>query len=600
MSGKASRVIGFVGLMGAAMLAVPGCATDARDDGAPASEDELGYRVGANMVATDKSTLRLLEGYNSLLDEGYSSCVVPVRSDSGPPVSVGNVAERFEIRYVDSRVELANELGIDLGLGVKYGPINIGFSFGFLNSYRKSNTSVTFLVRAVQSYTVANLRGVQLRPEMVELLKNDEDAFVQRCGDGYVNGIVHNAELSVLIRFDANTEETARQIKAEISGGGGATAAGQSGEVDGNLRTRLVNNSRRADVTASVVIGTRGFLASGTPSAGSFVSLGTGITNETFDRIEQLGKAMGKSISEDICRDGGAVPGSCAVAGLGYENNPSRNARPSAVLFAGYNKAQNAPTTTAAFNPYRRIQEKLNTTEDHLRTISVLQTKMENAYYNEIAPFIEASPEERARYNVAPPAAALLRPQQVSSLVETWRAKFAPSDGARIGTVTGRAYELADACWQGVKLGDYAGCNPGQRADETETYAFVKNELDRYVASGRCPPPLRQGQLRELRQGELPRPPGDARARLPYSDEVARLAPVVASVPREGKTWFKDDTGRCRDDAYFENPLSGGPASIAQAYKCHRSGGWLAPWTWMSLDAICVPANGPFGSIPNL
>lgn len=602
MAGRFSRIHGFVGrawmaapLSLFALVALSGCASDVRgdEDSSPRTEDEL-QRVGSSVLDTDKTTLRPLSGYNSLLDEGYAPCV-DAAPGSGPALSVGNVTEKFEISYVSSRVQLAKELGIDLGLGVKYGPASGRVDFGFLNSYNQSNTSVSFLLNAKQTYTVSNLRAAKLTEDALSLFQNEPDAFVQRCGDGYVEGLVFSAQLSVLLRFDAPTEETARQIKVDLAGSGGATVAGQGAQIDANLKTKLVNNVRRAGVTANVVVASNGFLVSGNPhAAAQFVPLGNGITDETFTKIEQLRVAMGKSLLDDLCRDG-LDGGNCSTGPApGYERNRTRYAKPSSVLFAGYNRAVNAPVGGGSDNPYQRIQTKLRDAETYLRAFSNLQIKMENAYYNEIAPFLQATPEQRAVYNVAPPAKPLLKPQDVTATVEAWHAKFRPSDGLSMGAVVEQNYREANECWRNAVLGDYSVCLDGP-ADGKSAFRAAAAELEAYTNTGRVLP-LRYAKgnrgTYQAAQNSCARVKDIVNARFPSSDEVARLAPVVASVARDGKVWYKDDAGRCDKQPYFENTFSSS-ASVEQSYKCYSPSFWSS----QSLDAFCVPPNGAFGSI---
>ena len=586
-----------------------GCAAPSPAEEGPAPTDvdadaaHVGNRVGANVVSTDRGTIRLLDGYNSLLDDTFASCVTPTRTGEGSSLAVGNVSERFNIRYITSRVELAEELGIEPGIGAKYfqsglAEINGRIGLGFLQTHRQTNTSVTFLLRAVQSYTVSNLRGVELTREARELLERDQDAFVRRCGDGYVNGIVHTAELAVLIRFDAATEELARELKADLAGGVALAdpSTGQGGGVDGNLKTKFVTSARRDGVTANVLVASRGILVSGSTETEGIVPLTSGVTDETFAKIEQLRTAMGRSITDDVCRDGGgggAEP--CAIEPVGYAENAARNARPTAVLLAGYNKAENAPPITDTFNPYRAIQDKLARAENFLRGFAVLDLKMQNAYFNEIAPFVGATAEDRVAYNVAPPGAPLPTYEAVAGTVESWRATFAPNDGVRMGTATAMLHEASAACWKGAKLGDYDRCLASP-AESTGAYRVVAAAITEYETTGRVLP-LRfaKGKPAVYAAASCKDIENLFDVRLPDRNEVERLAPVVAARARDGKAWYSDTPERCAFAPYFE--AGAASSSMADAHKC---GQVLNVSSWLQLDTMCVPVSGPFGTIPPL
>ncbi|MBP9111825.1 MAG: hypothetical protein KBF88_03410 [Polyangiaceae bacterium] len=555
------------------------------------SEDNLGRRVGAASVTTDRKDLRLLSGYNSLLDEKMGDCVRGNDVVDSPSISVGSVDETSAWKLIDSRDTLSKEMGLDLGLGIKYGPIGGRADFGFLNTYNRTNTSVSFLLKATISYTVTNLKSVRIEPESAALLEESPDKeFLRRCGDGFVSGIKYQNALYVMIRFDAATEEKAKEIRAELSGGGGFTAGGKGVEIDGNLKTRLLNAKTKQGVTASVFMTAPGFIASG--AANTVVPLADGVSADTFAQLEGIRQEMGRSIRNDICRDGGDTGQCNGVDAPGYEANRSRAAVPVEVFPGTYGKAENAPSG----DQFRSIRDKLTAVETYVRDYENLRMTMNDAYYVELKPFLGLPQTEQVKYNTMT-GQALSRAADVRAYAESWAKKLQPvDDNGNVGELPDQLNLAVEACWKNAIEGDYSDCNIGRKASSQPAYKTVAAELAKYNKLVKLSYfPVGERSLGSAKNCYFYGSTG--KMHLANKDEILRLAPVVAAASKEGKAWFDDNAGICDGDLqpYIESSqFSTGDARL----MCHKDK--FGFWNNWELQTFCVPDTGLFGQYDTL
>lgn len=530
-------------------------------------------------MATEAGDVTILHGFNKLLDQTAAPCLAPV---SGGGYRVGNVEEKFDLSLVGSREELARQLDVDLGLKVKYKVVDAQGSFDLLDSFKSSRTSVTFLLRAVQQYRVLSTRAVELVPFARELLAKDPTGFLNQCGNLYINGIKYEAQFHVLIRYEARDEQTANAIKAEL-------AITTPAPISGMVKTALDRTAKRADVSVTVGVASRGFLVSGTPASSSVVAslLGSGVSIETFAKVDELRAAMAASIRTDICRDAGGKE----CDGPGYEANTLRSASPAGVTLVSYEKAVNAPRAGNGWNGYEEIRKTLAGADRYLRDYIKLQNQVEAVYLDEVDAFLSAGEARKLEFGLAPPAAPVFHLEELSSTASLWASKFRPETGS----TTGALDDVILECWSGASSGNYAPCRG--TVSDGPVFRAATADLDSYRRTGRVMP-LR---FRAIDRGldyqaarnlcaELVDERG-LRMRLPGLDEAERMGiPVAhANLPRAADPhrymiWHAHSQLCGGGPSAFDNPPDA--TSTTQHAKC--------PAANVQLPTLCVPTTGPF------
>ena len=222
-------------------IGVLACACVA-DDGLDEEWGEAGKSddpTSGGVVATHSPDVRVLDGFHALLDATSGQCLEP--TGSGPAYSIGAIEKLFELRFVSAKEDLAKTLGIDVGLKVKYGAGSGAATASFLDGFKQTSSATHLLASARASYRVTNRRPVALTADAGALLASDPRAFLHRCGNFYVNGVEHEAQLFVMIRLDGLTEDASRAIHADL----GLTAGAAPINVDASVKCKLETLAKR-------------------------------------------------------------------------------------------------------------------------------------------------------------------------------------------------------------------------------------------------------------------------------------------------------------------------------------------------------------------
>jgi hypothetical protein len=134
--------------------------TPTSSDSCDSERCDLGGNGGT--YPTRNANVKLLRGYNTLYDRAdLSTCVTPLE-ESKLTLAGGQEAD-IEVMYVESRSELARELGLDLSLGVKYAGIGEGnIGVDMLSNFNSKNQAINLLVKLERHYKVVNQTDLRL------------------------------------------------------------------------------------------------------------------------------------------------------------------------------------------------------------------------------------------------------------------------------------------------------------------------------------------------------------------------------------------------------------------------------------------------------
>ena len=485
---------------------------------------------------------------------------------------------RFRIptlRVIQTRQQLAEELGIDLKGGGSLDVAKAEIGFNLLNEFSRSSDKVAFLLRVTEDYAVLRRQGdgasVRLTERARGLLESgDLNAFASECGSHFINGVRYGASIDVLITFSSDDQRSLQQLNASV----GAQAAGVPAELDASLKRSMEEKSQNLDI--SIATSASGFSLAvpadeiaglgvecrdvartiGDHSAASGVDslLADLVTQQPdalprlFAHIDCLKELMHHSLATDaeLCR----TEGECTLT----------NAAPREVILEEYRAAEASD-----------LVEQLATVEAERRRLAVeledlgaMRVRTRSAYWDEIAPFVSAEHAQKATFVVAhrPEFADLPTLQSVANQAADL---FAP-DPQRPGTIERDLTRLIDDCRARASNDLHHTCIPqGTLIEQDPTYAAAEEALRFYEAQNRLVP-LQVVIAPEAMRYSIPGVedalefceslgPG---YRLPRVDELRALDLLVDAGPVPNHTmWHSDDADECSLSGAFYDPASG-------------------------------------------
>jgi hypothetical protein len=577
---------------------VYGCAADAGGPGGSGraggeTDDGKADQPTGNgaLYATRNENVEILHGLHTLFDRTAGRCVQGDGANAAE-VRVGNTTSMFEAVHISSREELARELGIDLGLKVRYGISSGNASLNMVNNFTRSSRSAHLLLKTTFEYSVTNRSALSLTEEASGLLADgDVNRFVSRCGTHYANGARYGAQLFILLRFSAQNESTATDLNASL----GIRVQTGVTSVRGDLRARLSTASQREGVSVSVTVVPRGFdTAAGAEAAPSFVSLvSNGFNDATFGVIEQIWQAMQRSVSRDMCRDAGE--GQCdGVAAPGYFRNPRRWSEPLGVALGFYDGVGNVPAGSGA--QFATVRDNIRLVERYVRAFSEMKERMEMAHNDEVDVFLRAPDSLKAGFNVAVPGEARWTVEDLVRTANVWRQNFYPADrGNPVGWDVERMGDRISECWNRAASNVMETCGTFEEAGD---FDHGLAQLEKYRDEAR---------ILELRYTIAPALMsyqaavdhcGEQGWRLPTVAEAGLVAPLVGFGPLPATTetpheaWLLWNGRPCEADGASHVELFNSPADPA-------AGGTYCAGPERQMAVICVPPTGPMPLLPD-
>jgi hypothetical protein len=171
------------------------------------------------VVASRNAKVRLLIGYDPTFDGTHTRCVESGKDVAATKVVADNFAASMELLHVVSRNQLADELGLDLDLGIRYKVASADGTLNLVNSFSQSRNAVNMLLKVTAEYTAivdASASNLQLSSDAVTRLKAGAARFQRSCGATFVQGVVYGARYYQLVIYEAADEETASKLRATL------------------------------------------------------------------------------------------------------------------------------------------------------------------------------------------------------------------------------------------------------------------------------------------------------------------------------------------------------------------------------------------------
>lgn len=572
--------------------------------GCVGSQDDLDCEEGkcdgnGGLFNTFNGNTQLYGGYHTLFDKTSSQCVKPAPGATGAQVSVGGLSETIDLTAINSREELANELGIDLGLKVKYLTTDADATVNLVRKTKTTSTSINLLLKVSRSYVVRNKHAVVLDDTGIAKLNAGAAAFVQACGTNYVNSVRYGSNLFVLITYEARDEQTALDVKSSLGIKAGALGAA---DVTADTKARVSKAAAISGVNVRVRGVAHGFSIGGTNASSTLVSdlLGSGVNPTTFTKVDEIRTHMAKSLELDACRDAGN--GQCdGQPAPGYFNNTRRGAMTTGIDLGFYDALPNVTTAT----PFKAIKEQTTKIERFVRDWAELEERMAVVYRNEIEPFLLASATDKAAFNIAPPGKPKRTPNELLTVASQWSEQFFPDSGTQIGTTYELAANTIKDCWTRASVDFTVKCTPNDMpGSETAEWKSVLAKINQYGAEGRILPiqfKVHSAIAHRQINGSCAKFNTSGITYRPATlTEVPLLAPLVGfgAVTWNGdgpnETWFShpNPAQHCGQTSGFPNPFfRNNPGASATEFSCGAEDGVV--FDGREINMICVPSGGP-------
>lgn len=530
--------------------------------GCSAAEEEAGWSPDAlrsdpsASVPTIDPGVHLLGGYNAFLDRASPNDCVERQEDVQP--DVGATDGSFYLRHVKSREELAKELDVDINASLTMPQGSVDATTKIVKSFKQSSTTVTFLVRSFRSYTVTNHAPLQLSEKGRDIIaRGDVKEILVKCGGSFAQTVKYEAEVVALMQFEAQTVESAQNIRSSF---GGSANVPVGGSAKAQLQSKAEQTASSNNASLSLTVMASGFV-SNAQTAGDLVE-------GTFQKIDDLRAEMAASWDRDIAADRND-----------YFGHRNRNVKPVVVGQASYAAIADAPEDTN----YGELTTTLARAEEFVNGIAPVYLRMEAVHNDEVKRFL-SDQNNQYRYNLA--VAPKLKTGDLVPIAQNWAAKFGPDGSRQNGSLVAPLRMAIERCMSSASAsGDYDACTPDQIIDRDKSNA--EEALAKYAREGRIVPVT--AWMPQLGREMSYRNANDeclaASMRLPKREEMAYIAPAVTALTGDrGEAWFAAD-GTC-GKPYFANGSGQG------VYGCADSFVEGLPW-YEDRPVVCVGRGGP-------
>jgi hypothetical protein len=602
-------------LLAPLLVALPMAAGCVADDAIDSQED---FSKESEILTTYNGDLSLIGSYNELFDKaGDTPCVR--YEDGAQHARVTEPTRDLSIDMVKKKEDLAQKLGVDLNMKARYATVSGNATVSLLNEYTSATNAVTYLLTARTDYVVRDQikegQSIVLTDAGKAALSQGPAEFYRQCGTHYIDAVRYGARFYLMITYKANSHSSKTQMDATLGIDGALMGSG-------DVKTRLERAANVAGVSVTIKGASNGFWLDSKPAAELVKTLASAQINENmFVAATQLYFSMVAQVENEYCLDSG--DGSCKGAtSPGYFARNERDAAVTGVQLGGYHNLANAQWEGSE-NPFQVIKDRVEVTRRFIRNWSELEIRMDNIYSDEIKPFLESAPKDKALFNIAPPGKALRTPMEVFEVAKTIEEQIYPPTGGVMGWYREDIQDRIVACMNKVNIDVTSSCTESDElfegkdasgeleADDTkqwnELYKFfddyhaTKRILPLHVAygtkavtygnaQGHCDYLAKQLNKTLSEQGSS----NKVVYRLAKGVEVKSLAPVLgygnvqwtdSDIPHA--TWFSPGNGMgiCSPDyPYYQNE----PASTFAGSGCAVNDYWDD-----DLIPICVPASGP-------
>ena len=600
------------GSMVAACLLASGCLVE---DGAESQDEAV---TESDIVTTYNGDLSLLGSYNELFDKAADTQCVRYEN-GGEHARVAEPSRDLSIELVKKKEELAQKLGVDLNMKTRYAMVGGNAAIGLVNEYTSATNAVTFLLSARSDYVVRDVikegQSIVLTQEGKDALAEGPGEFSRRCGTHYVDAVRYGARFYLLITYQASSHESKTKMDANLGIDGGLAGSG-------DIKSRLERAAKTDGVNVTIKAASNGFWLDSKPAAEVVKALeSASVDQNLFAAASQLYFAMTKEVENEFCMDAGQAQCRDGVS-PGYFARSQRDAAVTGVQLGAYHTLKNA-TWESPENPFEIIKGRVEAAKRFVRNYSELEVRMDNIYNDEIRPFLESAPKDKAMFNIAPPGKPLRTPTEVFNVAMDIDELIYPPTGGVMGWLRKDIHDRIVACLDKVNVDIIASCtsddelqagteDPGREleADETkawnELYAFFedyhnnKRILPLHVTFNDNAVTFKRAQehcdsLASKLNKELAENGSSNKIvyRLARGSEIKALAPVLShgnvqwtDADIQHATWYNPNNGNsCSPDyPYYKNE----PAGSTATYGCA-----LNDWWDDDLVTICVPASGP-------
>lgn len=205
--------------------------------------------------------------------------------------------------------------------------------------------------------------------------------------------------------------------------------------LDANVKAKLETLAQRQDVVVETHVLDRGFLVDGGTGALLSSLLEGGLSSDTFAKVDAIRNAMLASLAQDAAEEA--------------SGDAIREAVPVNVDLRPYARATNA-LIGGPGSAFEKVRHLVDGADRHLRELSRVAARADAVLDDELAPYLSATSDARARYGIAPPAAPVYRPSELVDIARRHHDRITAAKSevdARIGDCWNAAVEGAlDAC----------------------------------------------------------------------------------------------------------------------------------------------------------
>lgn len=172
--------------------------------------------------------IKVGSGFNSLNEQVAGDCMEnsslttlseDATANSGTNPGPATARNDVVITYLEDFRRLAQHLGVRAEAHVRFFFASLSGEAEYANSSDFSRHSSFLLATATLRKETERLRNYLIKPDALELLKNNPRAFFKRCGDQFVAGRIKGASFTAIVEIRDTTEDTRQTIRGKVGAG---------------------------------------------------------------------------------------------------------------------------------------------------------------------------------------------------------------------------------------------------------------------------------------------------------------------------------------------------------------------------------------------